>query len=71
MKRHEQAVADLASNVPITSREQVLGLLEAVQCGKISVTLAEERLGKWADECQQRAAQFVREVEAQARRPGG
>lgn len=69
MKRIEQAVIDLAAGTPITTRDQVLGLLEAVQCGKISVTSAEERLGQWVDACQQRTALFVRQ-ELQ-RRTGG
>lgn len=61
MKRYEQAILDMENGVIITTRDQVFGLLEAVQCGKISVISAEERLGKWVAQCQERTAVWIRE----------
>lgn len=47
--RLDQAVEETATGRPITSREQLLGTLEGVRCGKIKVDDAAKRLERWID----------------------
>jgi len=61
MTRLEQAVKDTAAGVDIVSRDQLLGLLEAVQCGKVNRDDAAKRLERWVDVRMMDAAKFTRD----------
>lgn len=59
MKRIDQAVIETREGTAIVSRDQLLGLLEAVQCGKVTRDDAAKRLERWIHDAQTRAAKFV------------